>query len=301
MRTPPRSARPSLGLPAHESRAIGRRRRKASSRWMQGRYRSRQALTGKSGLGDASAEFVARGTSASSLARGESPRRAEREGDCGPRHDARVGAHECARTSLKSSCRSRWATTAGFIEAPSPVIRAGSFARATGSERKPSPRRRTLLTSEKSAAEAEPRAKQASRGSGRAWQLPPRLSSQARMGATAAHEGEAFASLAAWWASVPRWGASPVDAKWPLSMEGALDRESHHRSRGGGGSDLGNSRPGGPTRRRGHRPPKTGAGEATGASEVSTHQPRAEQHAARRYGSSERSGCGSPKRRTRTT
>jgi len=150
-------------------------------------------------------------------------------------------------------------------------------------------------------AEAEPRAKQASRGSGRAWQLPPRLSSQARRGVTAAHEGKALALLAARRASVPRWGVSPVDAKWPRSMEGAPDRESHLRSRGDGRSGLGSSRPGGPTRRRGHRPPKTGAGEATGASEVGRIS-RARNNTPRDGdGSSERSGCDSPKRRSRTT
>jgi hypothetical protein len=117
------------------------------------------------------------------------------------------------------------------------------------------------------------------------------------MSATPAHEGEVLASLAARRARVPRWGVSPVDAKWPLSMEDAQDRESHRRSRGGGGSGLGSSRPGGPTRRRGHRPPKTGAGDATGASEVGRIS-RARNNTPRDgEGSSERSGCGSPKRR----
>lgn len=93
-RTPLRSARPSLGLPAHEIRAIGSRRRKAPARWMPGHYRSRQAFTGESGSGGVSAGFVARGTSASSLARGESPRHTQLEGDCGLRRDARVEARE---------------------------------------------------------------------------------------------------------------------------------------------------------------------------------------------------------------
>lgn len=120
--------------------------------------------------------------------------------------------------------------------------------------------------------------------------------SQARRGATTAHEGEALASLAARRALVPRRGASFADAKWPLSMEGAQGRRSHHRSRGGGGGGLGSSRPGGPTRRRGHRPPKTGAGEATGASEVGRIGRAGKNTPRRGAGSSERSGCGSPKR-----
>lgn len=45
---------------------------------------------------------------------------------------------------------------------------------------------------------------------------------QARMGATSAHEGGLFGSLAARRALVPRWGASLADAKWLLSREGAL-------------------------------------------------------------------------------
>lgn len=43
--------------------------------------------------------------------------------------------------------------------------KAGSIVRSTGGERRPSPKRRNLLTREKSRAKAEPRAKQASRGS----------------------------------------------------------------------------------------------------------------------------------------
>jgi hypothetical protein len=188
--TPPRSARPSLGLPAHETRATGSRRRKASSRWMLGHYRAAKALTGKNELGGVSAGFVARDTSASSLARDESPRGTEREGDCGLRRAARVEAHGCARTSCfklqKSIGDHCWPHRSSFTG-----YSAGSIARSTGSERGPSPRRRTLLTFEKSRTEAELRAKQASRELAGAWRLPPLLHSQARMGATVAHEGEA--------------------------------------------------------------------------------------------------------------
>lgn len=60
-RNHPRSAGPSLGLLAHRTRATGSRRRKASSRWMEGLCRRRQAFTGESGVGVASLEFVARG------------------------------------------------------------------------------------------------------------------------------------------------------------------------------------------------------------------------------------------------
>jgi hypothetical protein len=131
-----------------------------------------------------------------------------------------------------------------------------------------------------------------------AWRLPPRFVSQVRMGATPAHEGKANASLAARRALVPRQGESPADAKWPLPTEGALGRRSHCRSRGGGGSGLGSSRLGGLTRRRGHRPPKTGARDATGASEVSRidHARKNTPHAVKE--SPERGGCGSPKRGT---
>lgn len=86
----PRGTRPSLGLPAHEPRATGSRHRKVPSRWMREHYRSRQALTGKSGAGGAVAGVVVRGTSASTLARAESPRSTKREGDCGPRRDAKI-------------------------------------------------------------------------------------------------------------------------------------------------------------------------------------------------------------------
>lgn len=48
----------------------------------------------------------------------------------------------------------------------------------------------------------------------------------------------------------PRWSASSANAKWPLSMEGVSDRTSRCWSRGSGGSGLGGSCPGGPTRRR---------------------------------------------------
>jgi hypothetical protein len=45
-RTPLRSTRPSLGLPAHEIRAIGSRRRKASARWMIGALSKSPSLHG---------------------------------------------------------------------------------------------------------------------------------------------------------------------------------------------------------------------------------------------------------------
>lgn len=57
-----RSAGPSLGLPAHGTRATGSRRRKTSSRWMKKLYRCRQAFTGESGTGMVFSEFVACGT-----------------------------------------------------------------------------------------------------------------------------------------------------------------------------------------------------------------------------------------------
>lgn len=115
--------------------------------------------------------------------------------------------------------------------------------------------------------EAEPRAKQASRGRAGTWRLPPPFQPQARMGATSAQEGEALASLAARWALVPRQGASPADAKWPRSIEGVSGRRNQHWSRG-----CWRKRP----RQLSHRedPAKAGvqrkpeAREATGTSEV---------------------------------
>lgn len=69
----PRRANPSLGLPAHAARATGRRRRKASSRWMVGLVsRTPSPLLGESGLAAVSPEHVARGPSASTLVRGSS-------------------------------------------------------------------------------------------------------------------------------------------------------------------------------------------------------------------------------------
>jgi len=91
------------------------------------------------------------------------------------------------------------------------------------------------------------------------WQLPPRSKPEARMGATAAHEGRAVALLAARRALVPRLGVSLANAKWHLSMEDAPGCRSPHPSHGAERSSLGRSRSGGPTRRRGakaHRKPQ---------------------------------------------
>lgn len=96
-----------------------------------------------------------------------------------------------ARTSQVTGCRSRQATTAGLTSLLTGRT-AGSIERSAGGERGPSPRRRSLLTFEKSRAEAEPRVKQASRGSRRMWRLPRRRRSQARGGRTSAHEGRAM-------------------------------------------------------------------------------------------------------------
>lgn len=116
----------------------------------------------------------------------------KREEGCGPRHAAKIEARGCARTSLfhrlqKSigdHCRPHRSFSTGH--------QAGLIARWAGSERGPSPRRRTLLTHEKSWTEAEPRVKQASRDAGpMLWVRPPRFRIQARVGSTAAHEGGA--------------------------------------------------------------------------------------------------------------
>jgi hypothetical protein len=159
---------------------------------VRGSYRVRQALTGKSGLGVTSPEHVVRGPSASSLARGESPR---------SQNVKRVAALVTLRrskpevvlvrrsfTRLQKSigdhCRPHRSSSTGPT--------AGSAARRTGSERGPSPRRRTLLTREKSWTEAEPRVKQASRDTKPMRGCAHRGSRiQARVGRTAAHEGGA--------------------------------------------------------------------------------------------------------------
>jgi hypothetical protein len=88
------------------------------------------------------------------------------------------------------------------------------------------------------------------------------------MGATPVHEGKAHALLAARRAPVPRRGESLANAKWPLSM----------RRRSGLTKPLSVTRRWGKRPRhlspgRAHAkawtpPPKTGAGDATGASEV---------------------------------
>jgi hypothetical protein len=89
------------------------------------------------------------------------------------------------------------------------------------------------------------------------------------MGATSVHEGSGFPRLAARRAFVPRWGVSPADAKWPLSMEGALGRRSHHRSRGLVG-EAALAAPARESPREGvdTGSKETGVGDATGASEV---------------------------------
>jgi hypothetical protein len=116
----PSGANPSLGLPAHAARATSRRRRKASSRWMVGLISgSPSPLQGESERGVTSPEHVARGPSASSLARGESPRHTKREEGCGPRRAARIEARECARTSFfyrlqKSIGDHCWSHTSSF-------------------------------------------------------------------------------------------------------------------------------------------------------------------------------------------
>lgn len=116
----------------------------------------------------------------------------KREEGCGPRHDAKIEARGCARTSLfhrlqKSigdHCRPHRSSSTGH--------QAGPIVRWAGSERGPSPRRRTLLTREKSRTEAEPRVKQASRDAGPMRGCAHRgLGSRPALVSTAAHEGGA--------------------------------------------------------------------------------------------------------------
>lgn len=129
-------------------------------------YRVRQAFTGKSGLGVARAR--ARGSRSVGLVprEGRVTTATKREVSCGSRRAAKIEARECARTSffhrlqksIGDHCRPHRSSFTGQ--------RAGPIARWAGSERGPSPRRRTLLTREKSWTEAEPRVKQASRDTG---------------------------------------------------------------------------------------------------------------------------------------
>jgi len=138
-----RSAGPSLGLPAHGTRATGSRRRKTSSRWMKRLYRCRQAFTGESGAGVASSEFVACGTSVLSC----NERR--KRGHHGAQHVKRVAAFVTLQGPSLAivlvrrvlSCRSRQARFVGPIEALPPVLRPGRSKGRRSRERGPSPRR----------------------------------------------------------------------------------------------------------------------------------------------------------------
>jgi len=151
LRNHPRSAGPSLGLPAHGIRATGSRCRKTSSRWMERLYRRRQAFTGESGAGVAFSEFVACGTSVLSC----NERR--KRGHHGAQHVKRVAAFVTLQGPSLAivlvrrvlSCRSRQARFVGPIEALPPVLRPGRSKGRRRRERGPSPRRRTPRTPKK--------------------------------------------------------------------------------------------------------------------------------------------------------
>jgi len=130
-----------------------------------------------------------------------------------------------------------------------------------------------------------------------AWVRPPRIRIQASVGSTAAHEGGLNPTRGTE-DPTPRWSESSANAKRPLSMKGVSDRTSRCWSRSSGGSGLGGSCPGGPTRRRERKgPTKTGAGEATEASEVGHIGRVGGEHP--RHGREPRSRgeCDTPKRR----
>jgi len=174
----------------------------------------------------------------------------KREEGCGPRHAAKIEARGCARTSLfhrlQKSIGDHCRPHRSFSTGPT----AGLTARWAGSERGPSPRRRTLLTREKSWTEAEPRVKQASRDAGPMRGCAHRgfTSRPASVQPSCKRVGQNPARGTVDPAS--RRSASFAHAKWPLSMEGVPDRTNRRWSRGSGRSGLGGSCPGGPTRRR---------------------------------------------------
>jgi hypothetical protein len=235
-RTHLRSAGPSLGLSAHVARATGRRRRKASSRWTAHSYRQRQSPHGekpRSGQVNRSAWLAAR-----------RPHPLGRMSHHGAQNAKKVAAFVALRGSRLVSVLVRrslnelqksigdhcWSHRSSFTGQ-----KAGSLARAMGSERGPSPRRRTLLTREKSRAEAEPRANQASRDEGSMRGLdhlelssrpvsvqPPRmrvlLSKDSRHGGHR-HLGAAQAAPTRngpyrWKASTVRAKSSPFTRRW---------------------------------------------------------------------------------------
>jgi hypothetical protein len=116
----------------------------------------------------------------------------KREEGCGPRHAAKIEARGRARTSLFHRLQKSIGDHCRPHRSFSTGREAGLTARWAGSERGPSPRRRTLLTREKSWTEAEPRVKQASRDAGSMRGCAHRGQRiQARVGSTAAHEGRA--------------------------------------------------------------------------------------------------------------
>jgi hypothetical protein len=96
-----RRAKPSLGPSAHGPRATGRRRRKASARWMvRGFISGSPSPHGKKRTRGGSTK--ARGSRSVGLVprEGRVTTETKREVGCGPRRAAKIEARECARTSL---------------------------------------------------------------------------------------------------------------------------------------------------------------------------------------------------------
>jgi len=160
-------ANPSLGLSAHAARATGSRRRKTSSRWMVGFIiGTRESPHGRNRFrGDFTRARGSRPVGLVSLERRVTTWHKTRRG---LRPSSRCGDHSswvCSyvvlfrlQKSIGGHCGSHRSSFTGQ--------KTGSLVRGAGGERGPNPRRRTLLTCEKSWAEAEPRVKQASRDSG---------------------------------------------------------------------------------------------------------------------------------------
>jgi hypothetical protein len=133
---------------------------------MPGCYRIRQAVTGESGFEGARSRL--RGSRHVGLVPREglvttwhrTRRRLRPPSKCEGRSSG-----VCSYVVLKIRLQKSIGDHCWLHRSPFTGQKAGSIVRSAGGERGPSPRRRTLLTLEKSRTEAEPRAKQASRES----------------------------------------------------------------------------------------------------------------------------------------
>jgi hypothetical protein len=157
-------------------------------------YRIRQALTGESGFGGASAGCVARGTSALSLARGKSPRRNR------TRRRLRSPSRCEGRSSGVCSYvvdRSRLQKSIGDHCWPHRSLFTGQWPGRSQDRREVNG---GLVQGVEPSSPSRNRGRRRSRGRNRRresrsgpWRLPHRKRLQARKGATFVHEGELLA------------------------------------------------------------------------------------------------------------